>query len=131
MKMCEFIRIENIKSLLEYIVTKHLQNNEQLQTGKTQRFHDHQSLEEVALPYVKTLSQLREQHEKNARSKGGLTSIVSNVQNGSSNLNSSMCLPRIGMSEKVLEDQVSFIQFSFFSLTINFQPSKICVCVFF
>ncbi len=109
--MCEFIRIENIKSLLEYIVTKHLQKN-QLHAGKTQWFHDHQSLEEVASPNVKTLSQLREQHEKNVRSKGGLVS--NNVQNGTtSNLNSSMCLPRIGMSEKVLEDQVSFsVKFS-------------------
>ena len=51
-EMCDFIQREKIKSLLEYIVMKHLMPSE-----KT-------SLEAVAGPYVSTLTTLREAYEK-------------------------------------------------------------------
>ncbi len=56
LEMCDFVRIENIKSLLEYIVTKHLTKS--APPGE-------KSLEDIANPHVDTFAQLRRTHEEN------------------------------------------------------------------
>ena len=56
LEMCDFIRVENIKSLLEYIVTKHLSKPTS---------PEEESLEDIANPYVDTFAQLRRAHEEN------------------------------------------------------------------
>jgi len=56
LEMCDFIRTENIKSLLEYIVTKHLTKS----TSPGEK-----SLEDIANPHVDTFAQLRRRHEEN------------------------------------------------------------------
>jgi len=56
-EMCDFIHGENIKSLLEYIVTKHLSASNQATEVP--------SLEDVSSPYVNTLTVLRKAYEVN------------------------------------------------------------------
>jgi len=105
-EMCDFIKTENIKSLLEYIVTKHLQQTLQAKIGSTFESMKYQSIEDVATPYVDTLTQLREKHEENIQSlRGGQIHTGVNVENGNSRLTSSMCMTRVGMSQKAIEDQ--------------------------
>lgn len=57
-EMCDFIQVQNIQSLIEYIMTKHLSA-----PGPDQR-----TLEEVATPYVSTLTMLRKTYEDNINS---------------------------------------------------------------
>jgi hypothetical protein len=59
-EMCDFIHSENIKSLIEYIVTKHLDNGN-AENGT----HAGPSLEDVSSPYVSTLTVLRKSYEAN------------------------------------------------------------------
>lgn len=56
-EMCDFIQNENIKSLIEYIVTKHLSASDPQTTVP--------SLEDVSGPYVTTLTTLRKAYEDN------------------------------------------------------------------
>lgn len=56
-EMCDFINTENIMSLMEYIVTKHL--------SATHTETPRPSLEDVSSPYVSTLTTLRETYEHN------------------------------------------------------------------
>lgn len=56
-EMCDFIRAENIKVLLEHIVTKHLARPSTLVP----------SLEDVSSPYVNTFTILRKAYEKNIK----------------------------------------------------------------
>ncbi|ACI64719.1 hypothetical protein THAPS_269314, partial [Thalassiosira pseudonana CCMP1335] len=63
LEMCDFIRTENIKSLLEYIVSKHLLEPMDL-NGII-------SLEEIANPHVDTFKQLRKKHDENTTPTGG------------------------------------------------------------
>jgi len=55
-EMCDFIHNENIMSLMEYIVTKHLSVTHTDCRGP--------SLEDVSSPYVSTLTTLRESYEQ-------------------------------------------------------------------
>lgn len=57
-EMCDFVHQENIKSLVEHIVTKHL---------STTSAGPMPSLEDVSSPYVSTLTVLREAYEKNLK----------------------------------------------------------------
>ena len=57
--MCDFIHTENIKSLIEHIVTQHLSAS-----GEETPLP---SLEDVSSPYVSTLTVLREAYEKNLK----------------------------------------------------------------
>lgn len=59
-EMCDFIHNENIMSLMEYIVTKHLSHKDNESPGP--------SLEDVSSPYVSTLTTLRESYEQNLHS---------------------------------------------------------------
>ena len=60
-EMCDYIHTENIKSLLEYIVTKHL--------SATHPENTVPSLEDVSSPYVSTLSVLRQAYEANIKAE--------------------------------------------------------------
>lgn len=57
-EMCDFIHSENIKSLVEHIVTKHLSSVPDRPAP---------SLEDVSSPYVTTLTTLRRAYEKNLK----------------------------------------------------------------
>ena len=56
-EMCDYIHNENIKSLLEYLVTKHISAED--------KESDKPRLEELSSPYVSTLTVLREAYEAN------------------------------------------------------------------
>jgi len=107
-EMCDFIRTENIKSLLEYIATKHLSRSasQELIVG-----HNHPSqipsLEEVASPYVDTLTQLRKQYEENLSSMKPTTDGSVPLHSSETDENSSLIRSRVGLSVKAIEDQVN------------------------
>jgi protein phosphatase-4 regulatory subunit 3 len=105
--MCDFIHTENVKSLIEYIVTKHL--------SATSAEAPVPSLEDVSSPYVSTLTVLRKAYEKNLKgvnkvaptdSKG--QSATDGGENHSSYFhgNSVVRNSHVIMNEKALEDQV-------------------------
>ena len=60
-EMCDYIHSENIKSLVEHIVTKHLSASSETPIP---------SLEDVSSPYVSTLTVLRQAYEKNLNKSG-------------------------------------------------------------
>lgn len=106
-EMCDFIHTENIVSLIEHIVTKHL--------SATNAEAPVPSLEDVSSPYVSTLTVLRKAYEKNL--KGGNKSQSADAQEqpqgGSDDAhsryfhgNSVARTSRVVMNEKALEDQV-------------------------
>lgn len=72
-EMCDFVQKENIKSLLEYIVTKHLSASSDTPIP---------SLEDVSSPYVTTLKTLRLAYENNLK----ITSEPSSVNSTSEQL---------------------------------------------
>jgi len=99
-EICEFIRTENIKSLIEYTVTKHIYQNgngTHLSPSSTDTTIVKLApcLEDLATPYVDTLTLLRQKHEEN----------VSELSNGTIEENKGS---RIGMSDKAMEDQRKF-----------------------
>lgn len=107
-EMCDFIQTQKIKSLIEYIVTKHL--GSPTVEGQT-------SLEDVSSPYVSTISTLRKFYEESFMSTNGNpikldmhesdeTSNGGNDHNryfGASFIRNSQPV----MSQKALDDQVS------------------------
>jgi hypothetical protein len=99
-EMCDFIHGENIKSLLEYIVTKHLSaSNPETEVP---------SLEDVSSPYVSTLTVLRKAYEANLNA----TRKAQESENGHSSPGGSRFFPgghaaRV-LSGKALEDQRKF-----------------------
>jgi len=106
-EICEFIRTENIKSLIEYIVLKHLCQHSSASTNNSTSPATGDalnklppSLEDVATPYVDTLTLLRQKYEENVNFANGATNdtIVSDGDRGH----------RTGMSEKAIEDQRKF-----------------------
>jgi protein phosphatase-4 regulatory subunit 3 len=96
--MCDFIHNQNIKSLIEYIVTKHLFE------ATPKSVTDRPSLEDVATPYVQTLTILRKTYEDALRQANEQAADKGAQSNGAFFDNSA----RTGMSEKALEDQVRF-----------------------
>jgi len=120
-EMVDFIRTENIESLVDYIVRKHLSHPRPHVNAKTDLCSPGKSLpslEDVATPYVDTLSQLRKTHEENMNaSKGGgkatdmLDACMENGHHPSSGYfddSPSGRSPRVVMSQKALEDQRKF-----------------------
>jgi Component of IIS longevity pathway SMK-1 len=111
-EMCDFIQNQNIKSLIEYIVTKHLVSP----SAPGQK-----SLEDVATPYVNTLTTLRKDYEGNLHStNGSANNTTGNVEmssgvdlrNGGNDYHRFFSSSLIrntqsGLSEKAMEDQVS------------------------
>jgi protein phosphatase-4 regulatory subunit 3 len=105
-EMCDFIHTENIKSLIEYIVTKHL--------TATSAAAPVPSLEDVSSPYVSTLTVLRKAYEQNlretdkARSGDSKDESLSEAENHARYFHGDTCVrsARVVMNEKALEDQV-------------------------
>ena len=108
-EMCDFIHNENVMSLMEYIVTKHL--------SVTRSGSPIPSLEDVSSPYVSTLTTLRESYEQNLEAakqqqqqqgqRGGSAESPQSP-GGSSRYFSGKAVapgPRV-LSGKALEDQV-------------------------
>jgi protein phosphatase-4 regulatory subunit 3 len=109
-EMCDFIHTENIKSLIEYIVTKHLFATSAEAPGP--------SLEDVSSPYVSTLTVLRKAYEKNLKGANKAQTADSKEQPATESEeshsryfhgNSVVRAPRVVMNEKALEDQVGAI----------------------
>jgi len=67
LEMCDFIRAENIKSLLEHIATKHLTTVSGHSPPINDKMHSYDTLtlEELSNPYSDTLTQLRKKYEEN------------------------------------------------------------------
>lgn len=98
-EMCDFIHNQSIKSLIEYIVTKHLS------VSSPSSVTDRPSLEDVATPYVQTLTILRKTYEDDLRNaKDQLSGQEGRDQSNGSG--SYYDHTHTGMSEKALEDQV-------------------------
>ncbi|KAK1734523.1 serine/threonine-protein phosphatase 4 regulatory subunit 3 [Skeletonema marinoi] len=93
LEMCDFIRTENIKSLLEYIVTKHLTKS--ASPGE-------KSLEDIANPHVDTFAQLRRTHEENIGMHLDPNNEEGNPGNDGATFNGR---PAPVINKKALEDQ--------------------------
>jgi len=111
-EMVDYIHNANITSLIEYIVTKHLHTTSS--NRRSPKSSEELSLEDVATPYVNTLTVLRQAYEENkdvvSPTRGneeGHTDPPS-PNSHSSRYFPSMARPRVGMSEKALEDQRKF-----------------------
>ena len=102
-QICDFVRTENIKSLIEYIVTKHL---------STPATPQDKSLEDIANSHVDTFKQLRKKHEEN-NPPAAATSLEaavppSNEVNADDSHNILNGAARPMLNPKAIEDQVSF-----------------------
>lgn len=98
--MCDFIRTENIKSLIEYIVTKHLLPSPA--HGK--------SLEDIASKHVDTFKQLRQKYEDNSQPSGSSGMQVEAPPAIDKNLvdsHDTLISAKPILNKKALEDQVS------------------------
>lgn len=96
-EICEFIRTENIRAMIEYIVTKHLCQDQTLRNTFDSSDTKHPpSLEDVATPYVDTLTQLRQKYEENMKKEDSSFGFVDDGGRG------------MGMNEKAMEDQRKF-----------------------
>ena len=92
-KICDFICLENIKSLIDYIVSKHLTKNNSASSVDV----NNPSLEDIANPYVETFKQLRKMYNEN-NTKSEMNGNHDGLQlNGGE---------KIILNEKALEDQV-------------------------
>ena len=105
--MCDFICFENIKSLIDYIVTAHLNRK----NPGTPVDVNYPSLEDIANPYVDTFKQLRKMYNENNKPEqpeGRLSLLGSDLNiNGNHDglqLNGG---EKVMLNEKALEDQVS------------------------
>lgn len=108
-EMCDFIHHENIMSLMEHIVTKHLSVAHTESPGP--------SLEDVSRPYVSTLTTLRESYEQNLEAlrlqhqqqgKSGPTPESSLAHADGPSYFSGKPLAARALSGKALEDQRKF-----------------------
>lgn len=101
LQICDFIRTENIKSLVEYIVTKHLSIPP----------HDGKSLEEVANTHVDTFKQLRKKYEENTQPLGTSSTMeveaLPSTDVKSADTHDTLNGARQILNTKALEDQVS------------------------
>lgn len=70
-KMCDFICQENIKSLIDYIVSQHLSAKKSASASSSTEDNNKPilSLEEIANPHVTTFQQLWKAYEKNHNSE--------------------------------------------------------------
>jgi len=105
--MCDFIRLENIKSLIDHIVTTHLNRKNPGSSADV----NNPSLEDIANPYVDTFKQLRKMYNENNKpeQQEGRLSLLGGDLNMNGNhdglqLNGG---EKVIMNEKALEDQVS------------------------
>ncbi len=121
--MCDFIRTENIKLVIEHIVTKHLSQ----QPASSPKAEDTSmkrtpSLEDVATPYVDTLTLLRHKYEANKT-----LSVIKIGSNENSNGNVfDNDESRLMQNEKAREDQVRFFYYSSF-IGLLFQIASLMI----
>lgn len=111
LEMCDFICLENIKSLIDYIVTKHFTSK----NPKSSIGISNLSLEEIANPRVNTFKQLRKIYNENTKTEnqggGGLLMLDNEVSiNGSRDGVAINGEDNIILNEKALEDQRKFRQ---------------------
>ena len=100
--MCDYIRTENIKTLVEHVVTKHL-SRQKTSTNNEANTKITPSVEDVATPYVDTLTLLRRKYEENmSEVKADSTDSPGRKENDNGD-------GRIMQNEKAREDQVSFV----------------------
>ena len=99
--MCEFIRTENIKTVIEHIVTKYLHQQPPSSEVNDVAIKRTPSLEDVATPYVDTLTLLRHKYEENV----SITKAGSNESSTSGDPFSNNS-QRLIQNEKAREDQV-------------------------
>lgn len=109
--MCDFIRAENIKSLLEHIVTKHLAtvSGHSPPTNDKMHSNDTPTLEELSNPYGDTLAQLRKKYEENKSLAGGVkgNSEAGTLENADNDDRAATSNGKERTSnKKALEDQV-------------------------
>jgi protein phosphatase-4 regulatory subunit 3 len=103
--MCDFIHNQNIKSLIEYIVTKHLF------AASPNSVTDRPSLEDVATPYVQTLTILRRTYEDDLRQANEqVADHEGRAQSNGVFFDNSAARTTTGRSEKALEDQVRLLE---------------------
>ena len=104
-EMCDYIHTENIKSLLEYVVTKHLSATPSHETVP--------SLEDVSSPYVSTLTVLRKAYESHLQQQQ-LPANQQPRQQNSHDTNASggsrYFAPATSLTGDALEDQRKFQQ---------------------
>lgn len=107
-EMCDFIHRENIKSLVEHIVTKHLSLASESPIP---------SLEEVSSPYVTTLTTLRRVYEKNLKTANKTPSVNATADKwahaeephaGYLHGDTAARPGSLGLNEKAREDQRKF-----------------------
>ena len=104
LEMCDFIRTENIKSVIEHIATKYLgqkqYSSSSISDSPIKRIP---SLEDVATPYVDTLTLLRQKYEENK--------TLSNLKVGSNDISTdNENQNRLMQNEKAREDQVRHLR---------------------
>ena len=106
-EICDYINTSNTKSLIDYIVTKHFYPQEVEPTNPSNSSQtQNPTLEEVATPYVDTLTLLREKYEE--MSKGDLDFIAQKSKFDQDTYGpGSMRERAVRLSERAMEDQVS------------------------
>jgi protein phosphatase-4 regulatory subunit 3 len=107
-EMCDFIHTDNVKSLIDYIVTKHLSATGSEALGP--------SLEDVSSPYVSTLTVLRKAYEKNMKGANNMVQTTDSKEPPAAegeethsryfHGNAAVHNSHVVMNEKALEDQV-------------------------
>lgn len=106
-EMCDFVHTENIKSLIEHIVTKHLSATSETPSP---------SLEDVSSPYVSTLTILRRAYEKNLKTADKATTSNPKEEEPADGVNSHSgyfhgspaARTPVALNEKAREDQRKF-----------------------
>lgn len=107
-EMCDYIHSQNIKSLIEHIVTVHV----------APTFSREKSLEDLSSPYVNTLTILRQAYEENLRAEHSFANPSQSDGNGITAMQEEsryfVNLPvtrteSAPMSEKAREDQVNSV----------------------
>lgn len=106
-EICDYINTSNIKCLIDYVVTKHFYPQETEQNNASNISHvQNPSLEDVATPYVDTLTLLRQKYEE--MSKGDLDFITQKSKFGQDSFDGpGLIREGVRLSEKGMEDQVS------------------------
>lgn len=116
--MCDFICVENMKSLIDHIVTKHL-SKPTSPAATTNDDNETPSSEEIANSEAETFKQLRKAYEENQHQKqgggGGLFHVSSDANIMNRSREGGLMLMngrgRSILNKKALEDQVSTLRY--------------------
>ena len=123
-KMCDFICQENIKSLIDYIVSQHLSDKKSASSNADDNNKINSSLEDIANPHVTTFQQLRMAYDKNHHNSEEQNGVESSLRDGDhNNMNGSddgvvaNGRGRPTLNKIALEDQVSISTSCFPTIT--------------